>query len=128
MGSRSVRVIMRKLLYFQLSFFFVWTALLATFPAFAQQEQVAATSSNTASQLDLKPDANGNLSQEQMRRLLRIAADKDIENDKHLRDYTYVEREEEHRLDGKEQVKSTEVKTYDVMEIYGEPTERLIEK
>ncbi len=77
---------------------------------------------------DLKPDANGKLSQEQMQQLFRVVADKDIENDKHLRDYTYIERDEEHKLDGKGQIKSTEVKTYEVMELYGEQVQRLVEK
>jgi len=63
-----------------------------------------------------------------MQQLFRVVAEKDIENDKRLRDYTYIERDEEHRLDGKGQVKSTEAKTYEVMEIYQEPVERLIEK
>jgi hypothetical protein len=57
-----------------------------------------------------------------------VVADKDMANDKRLRDYTYVERDEEHRLDSKGQVKSTEVKTYDVMELYGEQVQRLIQK
>jgi hypothetical protein len=39
-----------------------------------------------------------------------------------------VEREEEHKLDGQGQVKSTEAKTYEVMELYGEQVQRLIEK
>jgi hypothetical protein len=39
-----------------------------------------------------------------------------------------VERQEERRLDGKGQVKSTEVKTFDVMEIYGEQVQKLIAK
>jgi len=77
---------------------------------------------------DLQPDANGKLSQKQMQQLLRIVADKDLENDKRLRDYTYTERDQEHKLDGKGQVKSTEVKTYEVMELYGEQVQRLIEK
>ena len=77
---------------------------------------------------DLKPDAKGNLSQEQMQQLLRVVAEKDIENDKRLRDYTYIERDEEHKLDGKGEIKSTEIKTYDVIEIYGEQVQRLIEK
>ena len=51
-----------------------------------------------------------------------------MENDKKLRNYTYVERDEEHKLDGKGGVKSTEVKTYDVMEIYGEQVQKLIAK
>src|SRR6266487_618756 len=42
--------------------------------------------------LDLTPDANGALSQEQMQQLFRVVADKAIENDKRLRDYTYIER------------------------------------
>ena len=63
-----------------------------------------------------------------MQQLFRVVADKDIENDKHLRDYTYIERDEEHKLDGKGQIKSTEVKTYEVMELYGEQVQRLVEK
>jgi hypothetical protein len=80
------------------------------------------------SSLDLTPDKTGALSQEQMQQLFRVVAEKDMENDKRLRDYTYVERDEEHKLDGKGQVKSTEAKTYEVMEIYGEQVQRLIEK
>ncbi len=63
-----------------------------------------------------------------MQQLFRVVADKDIENDKRLRDYTYIERDEEHKLDGKGQIKSTEVKTYEVMELYGEQVQRLIRK
>jgi hypothetical protein len=77
---------------------------------------------------DLRPDANGALSQEQMQQLFRVVADNDLANDKRLRDYTYIERDDEHKLDGKGQIKSSEVKTYEVMELYGEPVQRLIEK
>ena len=63
-----------------------------------------------------------------MRDLIRKAADNDVENDKKQRDYTYTERQEVRRLDGKGQVKSTEVKTYDVMEIYGEQVQKLVSK
>ncbi len=68
------------------------------------------------------------LSSVQMQALIRKAADNDVENDKKQRDYTYVERQEVHRLDGKGQVKSTEVRTYDVMEIFGEQVQKLISK
>lgn len=68
------------------------------------------------------------LSQDQIKELIRQAAEKDIENDKKQRDYTYIQREEEHRLDGKGKVKSTEIKTYEVLEVYGEPVERLVSK
>src|ERR1700730_2518364 len=68
------------------------------------------------------------LSEDQIRELIRQTAEKDMENDKRQRDYTYIQREEEHKLDGKGQVKSTETKTSEVMELYGEPVERLIAK
>ncbi len=68
------------------------------------------------------------LSQEQIRNLIRLCADNDLENDKKQRDYTYVERQQERRLDGKGQVKSTETKTYDVLEIYGDQVQKLIAK
>jgi hypothetical protein len=77
---------------------------------------------------DLTVGADSKLSAEQMRQLLRIVADKDIENDKRLRDYTYIDRETQNNLDGKGKTKSTEVKTYEILEIYGAPVQRLIEK
>lgn len=57
-----------------------------------------------------------------------MVAEKDSANDKRLRDYTYVEREVENKLDGKGQTKSVEVKTFEILEIYGEPVRRMIEK
>jgi hypothetical protein len=77
---------------------------------------------------DLTTGADGKLSEEQMRQLFRVVADKDLENEKRQHDYTYVDREVEHKLDGKGQIKSTEVKTYEILEIYGTPVQRLIEK
>lgn len=78
--------------------------------------------------LDLAPDASGRLSQQQMQALLRIVADKDVENDKRQRDYTYIERDVDKRIDGKGQTKKTEINTYEVLEVYGEQVQRLIEK
>ena len=77
---------------------------------------------------DLTPDAQGKLSQEQMQKLLRVVADKDIENDKRQRDYTYIERQVQNHLDRKGNKKSTEIKTYEILEIYSEQVERLIAK
>src|SRR3984893_660820 len=68
------------------------------------------------------------LSEDQIRELIRQTAANDMENDKRQRDYTYIQREEQHKLDGKGQVKNTETKTSEVMEIYGEQVERLIAK
>jgi hypothetical protein len=78
--------------------------------------------------IELKPDASGTVPEEQIRELLRRVADKDIENDKRLRDYTYIEREEQHRLDGKGTVKKVESRTSEVLVIYGEEVQRLIAK
>jgi hypothetical protein len=92
----------------------------------ASENKPAATPTLTT--LDLKPDGNGMLSEEQMRKLLRVTADHDVENDKRQHDYTYIEREEQHSLDGKGRVKKTEVSTSEVLMIYGEQVERLIAK
>src|SRR5581483_1061809 len=81
--------------------------------------------SPTASGPDLKPGA---LSQEQIRELMRLVADHDLENEKRSHDYTYIQRQEERKLDNNGQVKSTETKTYEVLMIYGEEVERLIAK
>jgi hypothetical protein len=74
------------------------------------------------------PPVPSALSQDRIRELIRQAADNDMENDKKLRNYTYKERDVERHLDGKGQVKSTETKTYEVMELYGEQVQKLIAK
>ena len=74
------------------------------------------------------PAAGPQLSQDQIRDLIREAAEKDMENDKKQRDYTYIQREEEHKLDGKGQVKSGESRTYEIMVLYEEPVRKLIAK
>jgi hypothetical protein len=121
--------------------------LLAGWPVLAQRQrgvdsstehvvQTAQESTATAAKappagtpfLNLMPGPDGKLSQEQMQQLFRVVADKDIENDKRQRDYTYIERRVEKQLDGKGKVKSTKIETYEVLEIYGEQVERLIEK
>ena len=66
------------------------------------------------------------LSQDQIRELIREAAEKDIENDRKQRDYTYIQREDEHKLDGKGEVKSSESRTYEIMVLYEEPVRKLI--
>lgn len=118
---------------FVLVFLLIFSSLLvdaqqAPSPVEPSSPDRASASPNISSLANLKPDAKGNFSPEQMQQLFRVVADKDIENDKRLRDYTYVERDDEHKLDGKGQIKSSEVKTYEVMELYGEQVQRLIEK
>jgi hypothetical protein len=98
--------------------------------AFAQEAPAPKITSAPASTpaLNLTPDANGSLTQAQMQALFRVVAEKDIENDKRLRNYTYIERQVENKLDGKGKRKSSEVNTYEVLEVYGEQVERLTEK
>jgi len=74
------------------------------------------------------PSVPGSLTTEQIQDLIRRVVDNDIENDKKQRNYTYIERDVENQLDGKGRTKSTETKTYEVLNIYGEQVQRLIEK
>jgi hypothetical protein len=94
---------------------FALALALATGVVFSQQTPHAASSP-------------AELSSGQIRDLIRKTADNDMENDKRQRDYTYIEREEQHKLDGKGQTKSVEIKTSEILELYGEPVERLISK
>jgi len=68
------------------------------------------------------------LSQEQIQALVRQAADKDLENQKKLRNYTYTQREDEHKLDGDGQIKSTETRTYEIMVLFEEQVRKLVAK
>jgi hypothetical protein len=104
--------------------------VLVCLPAFGRQEQPSAPDSQGQPPAipDLSTGTDGKLSQEQMRQLFRVVADKDIENEKRQRDYTYIDREVQNNLDGKGKTKSTEVKTYEILEIYGAQVQRLIEK
>ncbi|HVM94056.1 MAG TPA: hypothetical protein VMT67_14640 [Terriglobales bacterium] len=76
----------------------------------------------------LVPEATGSVPPEQMRTLLLHAEDKDLENDRRLRDYTYTERQEEHKLDSNGNVAKTEIRTSEILQIYGEYVEKLISK
>jgi hypothetical protein len=95
----------------------------------APHSTVPAASVPSASRpIDLKPDASGAVPMEQIRELLRRAEEKDIENDKQQRDYTYIERVEEHKLDGHGAVKKVESRTSEILQIYGEDVQRLTAK
>ena len=113
--------------------------VLACLPLVAQQETPATSSLPAGTDsalaepvrtptLDLAPGPDGKLSQQQMQELFRVVADKDLENNKRERDYTYTEREVQTNLDGKGHTKSTEIKTYEILEIAGEQVQRLIAK
>jgi hypothetical protein len=73
-------------------------------------------------------NAAATLSADQIKDLIRQAAENDAENDKKQRNYTYLQRQEEHKLDGKGEPQSTETKTFEVMMLYNDQVLRLIEK
>lgn len=106
--------------------------LILTVSALGQADQSAppapATQPSATSLPDLRPDANGNLSQEQMRQLVRVVTENYRANYKKERDYTYIDHEIENKLNGEDGIKSTESTTYEVMELYGEQVRRLIAK
>jgi hypothetical protein len=78
--------------------------------------------------IELKPDASGNVPQEQIRELLRRVSENDLENFKRLRNYTFVQRQETQQLDGHGRVKKVESRTSEWLQIYGEPVQRVIAK
>lgn len=75
-----------------------------------------------------EPASPETLSETQIRELVQKGADKDLENTKQQRNYTYIQREEEHKLDGNGQVKSTESRTYEIMVLFEEQVRKLIAK
>ena len=91
---------------------------------FAQEPKPSSSLSSPDAQSNLpaglQPDASGNVPPEQIRALLVRAEQNDLENNKRLRDYTYVERVERRKLDGQGRVKKVESTTLDVLDIYGE--------
>jgi hypothetical protein len=97
--------------------------------SFARQDQaVPEKQPPAASAPDLVPDANGNLSQEQMRQLVRVVTENYRANYRKERDYTYIDHEVENKLNGEDGIKSTDSATYEIMELYGEQVRRLIAK
>ena len=96
-------------------FILLWFILVSSLLAFGQGDPAPASTGAPANSAadgsspaasatpppDLTPDAKGALSQEQMQALFRVVAEKDRENDKRLRDYTYIEHDVHKNLDGK---------------------------
>jgi hypothetical protein len=105
--------------------------MVATFialPVLGQEQPSSAIPSLPEFAADLKPNANGDLSQEQMRKLIKIVTDNYRANYKKERDYTYLDRVVQNKLDGKGESKSTESKTYEIVDLYGEQVQRLVAK
>jgi hypothetical protein len=97
-------------------------------PTASAKENDPPATATPAPHPDLTPDAKGNLSPDQMRELTRVVAQNFRENFRKQANYTFVERDVEHTMAGDGSVKSTDIRTYDVIEIYGEEVWRMIEK
>lgn len=70
----------------------------------------------------------GTLTENEIRELIRKSADNDVENTKRQRDYTYVQRNERRSVDRQGRAKPAESKTFEVVVLAGEPTQKLIAK
>lgn len=97
-------------------------------PASPKEAPAPTDSSIPAAAAQSKPAPPATLTNDQIKQLIRKVAENDIANDKLLRDYTYTERQETKKLNKKGDVTSTESKTYDVLQIYGETVEKLVAK
>jgi len=97
-------------------------------PQSSAPDQPASSGEPTIGKPDLTPTADGRLSQEQMRELTRVVAQNYRDNYNRERDYTFVRRDVEHNIDSNGQAKSSETKTYEVLQVYGEQMWRLIQK
>src|SRR5437660_7897620 len=65
----------------------------------AQQPSETSPASVSSATPDLTPGPDGKLSADQMHRLFQVMADKDLQNQKQARDYTYIARKLENKLD-----------------------------
>ena len=72
------------------------------------------------------PDQPRTLASGEIQPLIRAVAENDIANDLKQRDYTYLQREEEHKLDGQGKQKSLETRNFEIMMLYGQQVRRLI--
>ena len=95
---------------------------------FVDKASEPATAPVTKPAAVVMPNSPGALTAEQMRNLIAKVAANDMENDKRQRDYTYIERDVTNSVDKKGRAKDSESETYEVLNIYGEQVQRLIEK
>ena len=93
--------------------------LLCTAAAFAQNANLPVSNPATAAAASPAGPADA-------REIVRQAALNDMANDLRARDYTFLENQLLHKLDGRGKPASTEAKTYEFMMLYGEPVRRLI--
>ena len=72
------------------------------------------------------PDQPRTLAGDEIQPLIRAVAEKDIANDLRQRDYTYLQHEEERKLDGQGNQKSAQTRDFEIMMLYGQQVRRLV--
>jgi hypothetical protein len=72
------------------------------------------------------PNEPRTLAADEIQPLIRAVAENDIANNLKQRDYTYLQREEEHKLDGQGNDKAVETRNFEIMMLYGQQVRRLI--
>ena len=93
-----------------------------------QSESATQTTAPVSPPIDLTPNANGAVPPEQIRELLRRAEEKDLENDKRQRNYTYIERDEDRRRDPDGRVTAEHVDVSRTILVNGVPFEQFVER
>jgi hypothetical protein len=73
-----------------------------------------------------RPNEPRTLANDEIQPLIRAVAEHDIANNLKQRDYTYLQREEEHRLDSHGKEKWLETRDFEIMMLYGQQVRRLI--
>jgi len=73
-----------------------------------------------------RPNEPRTLAADEIQPLIRAVAENDIANNLKQRNYTYLQREEEHKLDGHGNDKSVETRNFEIMMLYGQQVRRLI--
>ena len=73
-----------------------------------------------------RPHEPRTLAGDEIQPLIRAVAENDIANDLKQRNYTYLQREEQHKLDSQGKEKSLETRNYEIMMLYGQQVRRLI--
>jgi hypothetical protein len=111
---------------------FVFSAgMVAQEPAQANPQDPSAPVTQTTTQ-ESKPTAESlskkEISPEELRELVRRAMENDQENYQKQKDLTHIERQKIEHLDGDGKLKKTEIVTKEILILYGDRMERVIER
>jgi hypothetical protein len=110
--------------FYQVKLIPALACLVAVSSALAQ----APNGSSHQNQSATKPAGSASESTPDAREIMRRAVDKDIVDWQAAKDYTFMERVREDKLDRSGHVESSKLETSEILVLYGEPFERLVER